>query len=115
MPLCNCRCTQLTSLDISVPELDTTEMVFTVGGLPEGITALQRLQHLRLGNCMTEPLAVGVSRLTQLTSLKIFSVADADIDGPTFLAVWCPSSNCNAADVHTWCQRLPHLQLLYAT
>ena len=53
--------------------VDTYETMFTVGGLPEGITALQRLQHLRLYNCLTEPLAGGISRLSQLTSVSIIS------------------------------------------
>ena len=47
------------------------DSMFTVGGLPEGITALQRLQHLRLRNCATEPLAHGISQMTQLTSLDL--------------------------------------------
>lgn len=66
------RCTRLTHLDISMHELDTCEEDgLSVDGLPEGITALQRLQHLRLGNCMTAPLTHGISRLTQLTCLEI--------------------------------------------
>ena len=54
-------------------EPESYETMFTVGGLPEGITALQRLQHLRLRDCVTAPLALGISRLTQLTSLEILS------------------------------------------
>jgi hypothetical protein len=98
MSLCDCRCTRLTSLDLSMPELDTAEMMFTVGGLPEGITALQRLQRLRLGNCVTEQLTRGISRLTQLTSLEIVGadLCDEDIHGPSSVAVRCPppSSSC---------------------
>ena len=53
-------------------ELDTCEEDgLSVDGLPEGITALQRLQHLRLGNCKTAPLTHAISRLTQLTCLEI--------------------------------------------
>jgi hypothetical protein len=53
-------------------ELDTPEEdTLSVDGLPEGITALQRLQRLRLGNCMTAPLTHAISRLTQLTCLEI--------------------------------------------
>lgn len=47
------------------------DSMFTVGGLPEGITALQRLQRLQLDNCVTEPLARSISQLTQLTSLDL--------------------------------------------
>jgi hypothetical protein len=71
MSLCNCRCTQLTSLNLSMHQLESYATMFTVGGLPEGIAALQRLQHLRLYNCVTAPLARGISQMTQLTSLKI--------------------------------------------
>ena len=39
--------------------------------MPEGITTLQRLRHLQLGNCVTAPLPQSISRLTQLTCLTI--------------------------------------------
>lgn len=52
-------------------DLDTPKNMFSVGGLPEGISALQRLQHLRLDNCMTAPLTQSISHLTQLTCLEI--------------------------------------------
>jgi hypothetical protein len=42
-----------------------------VANLPEGITALQRLQHLRLGCCITTPLTPSISRLTQFMCLEI--------------------------------------------
>ena len=42
-----------------------------VGKLLESITTLQRLQHLRLGCCITTPLTPSISRLTQLTCLEI--------------------------------------------
>ena len=60
----------------------TLDSMFTVGGVPEGITALQRLQHLRLGN-VTEPLAGGISQmmqLTQLTSLDLLQDHPAIFD-----------------------------------
>ena len=44
---------------------------FCIGGLPEEITALQRLQHLRLDNCVTAPLTQSISCLTQLSHLEI--------------------------------------------
>ena len=44
---------------------------FIVGGLPEGITALQRLQHLRLDKCVTAAPTHSISRLTQLTCLEV--------------------------------------------
>lgn len=44
---------------------------FCVGGLPEELAALQRLQHLQLGNCVTAPLTQSISCLTQLTHLEI--------------------------------------------
>ena len=52
-------------------QVDEYKTMFTVGGLPEGMTVLQRLQHLRLGNCITEPLACDLSQFRQLTSLEI--------------------------------------------
>jgi hypothetical protein len=88
-----------------------------MGGLPEAFTILQRLQHLRLGNCITEPLACDLCQLTQLTSLEIPSddMDDHGIHVPGPVAVRClPSSPCNAADVHTRYQRLPRLQVLGA-
>lgn len=90
MLVCN-RCTHLTSLDLSMLQPYTLDTMFTVGSLPEGITALQRLQHLRLADCVTEPLARGIGQMTQLTSLEFWQ------RGPTFYAVntglvrwlWC--------------------------
>jgi hypothetical protein len=80
-----CRCTRLTSLDLSMLDPHTLDSMFTVGGLPEGITALQRLQHLRLGNCVTEPLARDIRQMTQLTSLDLLQdrpdVYDLDLEG----------------------------------
>ena len=64
------RCTRLTSLDLSMLYPHSLSTMFTVGGLPEGITALQRLQRLRLNQCVTAPLACSISQLTQLTSLE---------------------------------------------
>ena len=52
-------------------DLDMPRDMFSVGGLLEGITAVQRLQHLRLDNCVTAPLTQSISRLTQLTCLEI--------------------------------------------
>jgi hypothetical protein len=66
-----CRCTHLTHLELGMHDLDTPQDMFSVGGLPDGITALQRLQHLRLDNCVTAPLTQSISGLTQLTCLEI--------------------------------------------
>jgi hypothetical protein len=60
---------------------------FSAGGLPEEITVLHRLQHLRLGNCVTAPLTHGISLLTQLTCL--------DIDQHS---LWPDQYNWNALD-----------------
>jgi hypothetical protein len=62
--------------------VDIYGTMFTGGGLPEGITALQRLQHLRLFNCVTAPLTSGISRLTQLTSLTILGDPFGDVLEP---------------------------------
>ena len=70
MVVCN-RCTRLTRLDLSMLEPYTLDSMFTVGGLPEGITALHSLQHLRLGNCLTEPSARNIGQMTHLTSLDL--------------------------------------------
>jgi hypothetical protein len=81
-----CRCTRLTSLDLSMLDPHSLDSMFTVGGLLEGITALQRLQHLRLGNCVTQPLAHGVSQMTHLTSLDLLQDRpdgyEFDLEGP---------------------------------
>lgn len=68
-----CRLTRLAHLDLSTHEnhLLAPARRFAAGGLPEAITVLQRLQHLRLGNCVTAPLTHGISLLTQLTCLDI--------------------------------------------
>lgn len=47
------------------------EAMYAVGCVPTGITTLQRLQHLRLDNCVRAPLPGGISQMTQLTSLHI--------------------------------------------
>lgn len=68
---CCCRCTSLTSLSLGMltpRELDT---MFTVGGLPDAITVLQNLQHLRLQNCAMGRLTRSISRLTRLTTLEV--------------------------------------------
>jgi hypothetical protein len=58
-------------------------------GLPEGITALQRLQHLRLGNCMSSPRTQSISRLTQLSCLEIThdELFELDYTSPADLVV----------------------------
>jgi hypothetical protein len=66
-----CRCTGLTSLDLSVFEPNGTDAMLSVGGIPWDITALQRLQRLRLDECVTAPLPRSIGRMTQLTSLSI--------------------------------------------
>lgn len=64
-------------------EPESYATMFTVGGLPEGIAALQRLQHLRLYSCVTAPLTAGISRLTQLTSVEVLSDPyDEDVYDP---------------------------------
>lgn len=68
---CCCRCTSLTSLSLGMltpRELDT---MFTVGGLPDAITVLQNLQHLRLQNCAMGRLTCSISRLARLTTLEV--------------------------------------------
>ena len=52
-------------------EPESHETMVSVGSLPAGITALRRLKHLGLGNCLTAPLTHSISRLTGLTSLEI--------------------------------------------
>jgi hypothetical protein len=99
VPLLLCRCTRLTSLDLSMHQANMYDTTFSVGGLPKGFTILRRLQHLRLGDCITEPLACDLSQFTQLTSLEIPSkdLYDHDIHDPGSVAVRCPpSSLCNA-------------------
>jgi hypothetical protein len=91
MYTCNYRCTRLTSLELSMLEVASYATMFTVGGLPEGITALQRLQHLRLTDCVTAPLALGIDQLTQLTSLEIFSgdlLEQSFYDYPDLIVAW---------------------------
>ena len=68
-----CRLTRLTHLDLSMHEskYQAPSRRLCVGNLPDGITALQRLQHLRLGCCITIPLAPSISCLTQLTCLEL--------------------------------------------
>jgi hypothetical protein len=66
-----CSCTHLTSLDLSNVG-PTSSRMFTVGSLPEGITALQRLEHLRLHDCTTESPKCGISQLTQLTNVEFW-------------------------------------------
>lgn len=80
-------------------QVDMYETMFTVGGLPEGITALRRLQHLRLGDCITEPLACDLSQFTQLTSLEIPTkdVHDHNIYDPDPVTVRCLPSKPVAA------------------
>ena len=56
-----CRCTRLTSLRLSMHEVESHEWMFAVDGLPAGITALR---HLRLANCLVKPLTVSISHFT---------------------------------------------------
>ena len=84
-------------------QVDTYDTMFTMGGLSEGFTILQRLQHLRLGNCITEPLACDLSQFTQLTSLEIPAddLDDHNVHVPGSVKVqWSTLKQCNAADVH---------------
>lgn len=84
-------------------EVESHEWMFAVDGLPEGISALQRLQHLRLANCLVKPLTVSISQLTQLTSLEILDedlMAACIHDDPNPVAVrWSSSEWCHAMDV----------------
>lgn len=80
--------------------------MFTAGGLPEGITALQRLQRLRLFNCVTAPLTSGISRLTQLTSLEVLSDPyDEDVYDPEPVAVRGSFMRRAVQRMSTACQR----------
>lgn len=98
-----CRCTRLTSLRLSMHEVESHEWMFAVDGLPEGITALQRLQHLRLANCLVKPLTLSISQLTQLTSLEILDedlMAAGIHDDPNAVAVrWSSCEWCTAMDI----------------
>lgn len=49
------QCTRLTSLVVIVPQHEPQD-VLDWGGLPQDITALRRLAHLRLQNCLSEPI-----------------------------------------------------------
>jgi hypothetical protein len=86
---CGCRCTRLTSLELIMHDVESYQTMFTVGGLPEGISVLQRLQYLRLSDCVTAPLTHGISQLTQLTRLDVHSgdLCDAEIYAPPAVVV----------------------------
>lgn len=55
------QCTQLSSLEVCV---EHSPFKPTWQGLPPGISKLQRLQKLRLQNCLTRPLTQQISALT---------------------------------------------------
>jgi hypothetical protein len=69
------------------------------------MTALQRLRHLRLVNCVTDPLTC-ISRLTQLTSLEVLQDLWQELDtldNFQLLVRWV-SSNCIAAAAGVLCR-----------
>jgi hypothetical protein len=102
---------ELDSDEFSMYGEDRWGMTFTVGSLPDGITSLQRLRHLRLEECVTATLTRSIERLTQLTSLEILSdqLIIQDIYRPRPVAVrqlhathtlCILSRQCIAADAH---------------
>jgi hypothetical protein len=66
-----CRATRLTSLVLNSIATASRDNMFTVGDA-EALTALHRLRHLQLSNCMTAPLTQGITQMTNLTTLGIW-------------------------------------------
>lgn len=70
------------------------------GELSDGITSLQRLARLRLQNVLTQPLTDSVSRLTNLTSLGLYSERYTDDDfGPLLPAAASALTGLQQLDV----------------
>lgn len=70
-PMALLRCTRLTSLDFTLYNVSGGSNVLDFAGLPDGMSALQRLESLRLYNCLSQQLNSNVSKLTQLSSLDV--------------------------------------------
>lgn len=70
------RCTALTSLRMSC---SSHSYLLDWGGLPEGITALQRLAQLRLESTLTQPLTDAVSALGTWHILTTHTVPPSNI------------------------------------
>ena len=85
------RCTRLTSLDLNSHRTIGLSTLFTVGNA-EAITALQRLQFLRLGGCVTAPLTQGISRLTRLLTLEVLYTSIGHAYDPMELVVRCSTT-----------------------
>ena len=64
-----CRCTALTSVDLSGYFASPYGMYAC--SIPASITALRQLQHLGLEDFVRAPLPRTLSQMTRLTSLKV--------------------------------------------
>lgn len=105
-----CRCTRLTRLDFTFYDIRGGSNALDFAGLPDGISALQRLESLRLDDCLSQRLNSNVSKLTRLSSLHVTTFRKPD--HPAVAQALPPSLPASLRSLGVLCSNFSHVTAL---